>query len=92
MKNSITLDFVADEIIKREDGNDTVIWDDKSTSEHGYNLTTTIVEECGPGGGWPEIKFIGDKEEIIRFLKEVYCTSYDEVDEEMLQEFISYIE
>ncbi|QOI66454.1 hypothetical protein [Erwinia phage FBB1] len=92
MKHSITLDFIADEISKGNNGNDIVIWDDKTTADHGYNLITTIINACGPGGGWPEIKFIGDKEEIIRFLKEVYCTSYDEIDEEMLQEFVSSIE
>ena len=91
MKSSITLDFIADEVKKNND-QDVVIWDGKSTSEHGYNLTTVVIDVCGPGGGWPEIKFVGEKEEIIRFLKEVYCLSYDEVDEEMLQEYISYIE
>jgi len=40
--------------------------------ETEFGLKLEVVNENGPGGGWPEIKFIGDKSEIIRFLDEAY--------------------
>lgn len=42
------------------------------TIETMYSLKLEVVKENGSGGGWPEIKFIGDKSEIIRLLDESY--------------------
>ena len=45
------------------------------TIETMYSLKLEVVKENGPAGGWPEIKFIGDKDEIIRLLDESYGMS-----------------
>lgn len=38
--------------------------------EKEYKVKATVVSWTGPGGGWPEMKFEGSKENLTRLLKE----------------------
>jgi hypothetical protein len=42
-----------------------------------YNLEFKIIEARGPGGGNPLVEFIGDDEDVRRFMHE---NDYDEED------------
>ena len=43
-----------------------------------YQLTPQIVEINGPAGGNPLIQLMGDKSQIISFLKNVYTVNTDD--------------
>lgn len=88
MKHVIELDFIVD-AVKIVNGKEIIIWDDKTLEEHGFNLDTVVtLPDFAP---CEVISFIGEKEEIVRLLKEVYCLSYDKLDEEMFEDFLKEI-
>lgn len=43
-----------------------------------YNMTFTVIENCGPGGGNPVIEFSGADADINRFLSD---NDYDHEDD-----------
>lgn len=49
-----------------------------------YTLELTIVNENGPAGGWPEIKFEGNRENIERFMRDHYSCGDKESDDELI--------
>ena len=50
-----------------------------------HNIKYKVLNEIGPGGGWPEIEFEGEKEALIEMLYyfDSYGRSYDEYKEAM---------
>lgn len=49
-----------------------------------FELEVTIVNENGPAGGWPEIKFEGTKENLTRFMREHYSSGDKESDDDLI--------
>ena len=85
MNHVIELDFYYD-YLAVENGKETIGWDGKTLQEHGFKLDAVVTEENGPGGSC--VSFIGEKDEIVRFLNDVYAVGA----EDMMEDFISYIE
>ena len=48
-----------------------------------YNLKAQIVELCGPAGGNPLIEINGDRNDIERYLVDVYCCNRDDAEHYM---------
>lgn len=38
-----------------------------------YDLEADVVEEVGPAGGNPLVSFVGLRDDLRRFLAEIYC-------------------
>lgn len=74
---SLVLDVVA-EVIETNGKVDLEFDDGQKFSKFAPTLSIEIIKEDGPAGGWPEVRIIGEKEDIKKFLKDFYC--YDEDD------------
>lgn len=37
-----------------------------------YDLTYEVITRHGPGGGWPIVEITGDREELVRWLINIY--------------------
>lgn len=82
---SIVLDVAA--IVIETDGKiDLDFEDGVKFSKLAPTLSVEVVKENGPAGGWPEVRLVGEKEDIKKFLKDSYC--YDECDFEFYCEDI----
>lgn len=79
----LTLDIVC-EIIKTPKLD--LLFDDGRKFSELSNLNIRVVNEEGPGGGWPEIELEGSVEDITAYLRNDYC--YDEEDVEMTLEYL----
>lgn len=63
MKYEMILDFAVEEkSLKTE----------LKKIEKKYNLKTKILRKRGPGGGWPEILFVGSKNNLLRYAREYF--------------------
>ncbi|UNA02456.1 hypothetical protein [Serratia phage SP1] len=72
MMAKIQLDMAGDVV-----DNDIVFDDDTKLSDCVDNLKITIINENGPGGGWPIVELEGDREDIIKYLDTHYCVDGD---------------
>jgi hypothetical protein len=58
---------------------DTVLGDDKKFDQNFFKflksrkIKMTIVDPSGPGGGWPIIKYVGDKKAIEDMVKKFFA-------------------
>lgn len=75
--SKLVLDIIA-EVVEVNGKVDLEFEDGKKFSEVAPNLSIEIIKEDGPAGGWPEVRIIGEKEFIEKFLRDFYC--YDEDD------------
>jgi len=78
---SIALDIAVDPGNKEEWKSEFVDFLDQ------LDLTHKILEDKGPGGGWPVVDIIGDEENIKKYLI-IYCGD----DEEQAEEYHEQIE
>ena len=67
MKN---LEFVADCAIE---GDKPTVDAKLNELDLQYNITHNVNCYEGPGGGWPEISFFGEREDLRLFYEEWYC-------------------
>lgn len=82
---SIIID-VAAEVIETNGKIDLDFEDGPKFSVLAPALLVEVIEENGSAGGWPEVRIIGEKEDIKKFLKDFYCV--DEEDYEFFSEMI----
>jgi hypothetical protein len=52
--------------------------------EQQYDIEAIVVKWAGSGGGWPEIKFVGEKPNLAKFIRERYQSGDAEEDEYLI--------
>lgn len=75
--SSIVIDVTA-EVIETNGKVDLDFEHGPKFSKLAPTLSVEVIKENGPAGGWPEVRIIGEKEDIKNFLENFYC--YDEED------------
>lgn len=49
-----------------------------------YGIDYTIINDNGPAGGWPEVKFAGTKENLAHMIRNCYASGDEDQDQEVI--------
>lgn len=89
MKAQIVLDIACNLIYTDGKVTDFRFDDGALFSSNNSSLEFEVINAEGPGGGWPEIKIIGEEEELKIWIRKEYA--YSDEDYEFISSYIETV-